>query len=412
MRQGQSSSFYDFLMDDDDDDEDDQHRSTILLLLLACLAAQYSTPRPQFYVRNRLEWNAHVAELHQESPQAFRQLYRMSLQSFNKLCSWIDPHVKVDPVMSSIRTGKCAISTEIALHCLLRWLAGGSHLDIRLSAGISVTSFYACIHKCKVAILDCNHLSIDFPETQGDIDESARNFQNLSTGGIIGGCVACLDGLLLPIRTPSPDETGNVMAYFSGHYAEFGINVQAACDSFCRFVYVSVVAPGRSSDVMALRKTSLCEIIERLPLGRYVIGDNAYVCTEHLLTPFPGDQRRLPQNDTYNYHLSQLRIRIEMTFGRFMNKWRVFQRPLQMKLKNAGHIFMCAARLYNFCANENLILPVDAMVLDDNDNTQAYIPSDQAQQVEGNSMMRDILVDQIYHSGFSRPAENRRRNRG
>ncbi len=80
------------------------------------------------------------------------------------------------------------------------------------------------------------------------------------------------------------------MSYYSGHYAEFGINIQAACDSSCRFVYVSVSAPGRTSDVVALRKISLCQIIEDLPLGKYVIGDNAYVCTEHLLTPFPGEQ--------------------------------------------------------------------------------------------------------------------------
>ncbi len=32
---------------------------------------------------------------------------------------------------------------------------------------------------------------------------------------------------------------------------------------------------------------------------------------------------------TTDYHLSQLTIRIEMTFGIFMNKWRLFQRPFR-----------------------------------------------------------------------------------
>ncbi len=217
--------------------------------------------------------------------------------------------------------------------------------------------------------------------------------------------------MLLPIQTPSSDETGNVTAYYSGHYAEYGINIQAACDSFCRFVYVSVSSPGGTSDVVALRRTSLCQTIEKLPLGMYVLADNAYVCSEHLLTPFPGEQQRRPQNDTYNYHLSQLRIRIEMTFGRFVNKWRLFQRPLQVKLKNAGKVYMCAALLYNFCTNERLSrLPGDA-TLEEEEHAAIYIPSDPLQRVEGNSMMREILVDKIYQSGFSRPAANRQRNR-
>ena len=216
--------------------------------------------------------------------------------------------------------------------------------------------------------------------------------------------------MLLPIRTPSSKETGNVTAFFSGHYAEYGINVQAACDSYCRFVYVSVAAPGRTSDVVAYRNISLSKLIKDLPFGKYVVADNAYVCSEHLLTPFPGEQRRQPQCDTYNYHLSQLRIRIEMTFGRFVNKWRLFQRPLQVNLKNAGKVHMSAARLYNFCANERLAGMQDVNGIDDEGREEIYIPSDTAVRVEGNSMMRDILVGKIYHSGLSRPEENQRRN--
>jgi len=408
MGRQQSNVFHDFLMEEDDETSDSE---VALLLFLAAMASHVHS-RPNYYVRNRIEWNTHVAELHMESPQAFYQLYRMNLESFNRLCSWIDPFVKVDPVMSSVRTGKSVIVTEVALHCLLRWLAGGSHLDIRISAGISIPSFYACVYKCINAILNCDQLAINFPTSNEEISESARNFCNASTNGIIDGCVACLDGMLLPIRTPSSDETGNVMAYYSGHYADYGINIQAACDSLCRFVYVSISAPGGTSDVVALRKTSLCQMIEALPLGKYVLADNAYVCTEHLLTPFPGEQRRLPQNDTYNYHLSQLRIRIEMTFGRFMNKWRLFQHPLQVKLRHIGKIYMCAARLHNFCTNERLSMQTEANSLDEEVSTELYIPSDHTEYVEGNSMMRDILVDKIYHSGLARPAENRRRNRG
>jgi hypothetical protein len=313
-------------------------------------------------------------------------------------------------IKSRNRTGKKSIGAEVVLHCLLRWLAGGSYLDIRLSAGISGPSVYVCIYKAVNAILQCDDLAISFPKTKADIDKSAADFQLISSDGIIDGCVACVDGLLVPIQVPSKKETGNVLAYFSGHYNTYGINVQAACDSRCRFLYVAIAAPGRSSDVVALQKTSLSQLIDSLPLGRYVIGDNAYVCNEHMLTPFPGVQRLQPRNDSYNFYLSQLRIRIEMTFGRFMNRWRFFQRPVQLKLKNTGRVFMCAARLHNFCEDERHEIAFEGPGPVDDDVVEVLHQLDDLEQVPGNSVMRDILVDQVYHSGLSRPGRNQRRN--
>mgnify|MGYP001810207069 CR=1 FL=1 len=153
----------------------------------------------------------------------------------------------------------------------------------------------------------------------------------------------------------------------------------------------------------------LTKKIENLPLGRYVIGDNAYVCTEHLLTPFPGEQRNQPEFDVYNFYVSQLRIRIEMTFGRFMNRWCLFNRPLKVKLTNVGKVFMCAARLHNFCSDEREGGTGDVLFLEETEVTE--IPaSDETLQVPGNSLMRDMLVEQVFHSGLSRPRSNRPSN--
>jgi len=58
-----------------------------------------------------------------------------------KLCDIISPKITDNDEMSRVRTGKNAITVEIMLHCLLRWLSGGSYLDIRLNAGISPANF-------------------------------------------------------------------------------------------------------------------------------------------------------------------------------------------------------------------------------------------------------------------------------
>jgi len=59
------------------------------------------------------------------------------------------------------------------------------------------------------------------------------------------------------------------------------LNVQAACDNKYRFVYAAVAVPGG-----AFRKTGLSQMIQKLPLRKFVVGDNAYVCSETLLTHF------------------------------------------------------------------------------------------------------------------------------
>jgi len=67
--------------------------------------------------------------------------------------------------MSGRRNGKDSITVEIMPHCLLRWLGGGSFLDIWLSAGTSKAAFYSCIYKYIDAILDSVALAFKFPNT-------------------------------------------------------------------------------------------------------------------------------------------------------------------------------------------------------------------------------------------------------
>ena len=136
------------------------------------------------------------------------------------------------------------------------------------------------------AIVMCGDLLFAFPQTEQELDTAAQEFQILSTNLVVNGCVGCLDGFLLKNQTPSSKESGNIKSYFSGHYQCYGINVQAVCDSKCQFTSVSVVAPGGSNDIAAFRKTSLQQTINQLPMGKYIVGNNAYICTETLLFPF------------------------------------------------------------------------------------------------------------------------------
>ena len=403
--------------DDDDNTHDDlrelwEDEADLLQLyferrkMILILAHSLSFRAPMF-CRDRMEWNTHVEELLRETGLPFERVYRMKHDSFLKLCSFIKPFMTIDHEMSRRRSqGKGPITTEMALHCLLRWLGGGSHHDIRIRVGISKASFYRVVYGCIAAILRVPELAYHFPRTQGEIAEASAGFLECSTNGVMDGCVAAIDGMLLRIQTPASSETGNVRAYFSGHYHDYGINIQAACDSQCRFLYASCAAPGGANDLRAYRCTTLASLVDALPPGKYVVGDNAYICSEKLLTPFSGSQKQHPVNDAFNFYCSQLRIRIEMTFGLFTTKWQIFRRPLQVRLKNVGKIFLCATRLHNFCIDQGEPSENSVNSLEDS------IPASTTPVANnrGNSEIRNLLVDKIRNEGYFRPGYNVDRN--
>jgi hypothetical protein len=82
---------------------------------------------------------------------------------------YLDPYLSVDPVMSTLTTNQPKISTKIIVSCFIRWTAGGSYLDIRTLAGISIASFYRVMGRCAKAILDSEALAYHFPQTPEDI---------------------------------------------------------------------------------------------------------------------------------------------------------------------------------------------------------------------------------------------------
>ncbi|KAK1934325.1 Periodic tryptophan protein 2 [Phytophthora citrophthora] len=59
-----------------------------------------------------------------------------------------------------------------------------------------------------------------------------------------------------------------------------------------------------------------------------------------------------PDRDSYNFHVSQLRIRIEMAFGLLVNKWRILKQPLFVRLRHCRIVISACMRLHNFCITQ------------------------------------------------------------
>ena len=88
------------------------------------------------------------------------------------------------------------------------------------------------------------------------------------------------------------------------------------------------------NDARAFRRLSGLKFwLDNLEDGFFCSGDNAYPLKNTMLIPYSGSQRFDEYRDVYNFYLSQMRIRIEMAFGRLTTKWRIFRKDLSYSTK-------------------------------------------------------------------------------
>ena len=152
------------------------------------------------------------------------------------------------------------------------------------------------------------------------------------------------------------------------------------------------------------------EWLQSIPNEYFLIGDNAYPLSNNLLIPYwqaallmvGGEYKR-----TYNFYLSQLRINIEMAFGRLTNKWRIFHKDLQTALPRTKDIVMCFARLHNYIIDtegdknatfeDNSTIPVCHTTNEgDSDFHHSNSPNDR----------RNNILHAIQADGVARPVTN------
>ena len=126
--------------------------NALLLATVTCSVAVHVHEHDNPFYHDRLEWVEHVSYVNCEGPQMHFMPCTgcTTLASYMKLCDLIDDAVRKEyTMMASTRTGNLVgviTITPIALHCCIHWLAGGSHHDIRLTAGMGKTSFYFAMH--------------------------------------------------------------------------------------------------------------------------------------------------------------------------------------------------------------------------------------------------------------------------
>lgn len=156
----------------------------------------------------------------------------------------------------------------------------------------------------------------------------------------------------------------NTISEFHNYKGTNSIVLLGIADANYRFLYVNVGCQGRISDGGVFKNTSFYKKLEEnelnLPkneplLGRtlslpYVlVADDAFPLTEHIMKPYKTDLNKGSPKRVYNYRLSRARRIIENTFGLLSSVFRVFRKPIEIKVEDTiVNVVLACVYLHNF----------------------------------------------------------------
>ena len=183
-------------------------------------------------------------------------------------------------------------------------------------------------------------------------------------------CIGAIDGKHVQIQCPP--RSGSLYHNFKGF---FSIVLMAVVDANYRFICVDIGDLGSNSDggIFSNSKFGKAFLEHKLdiPSGRtlpgmtpayriplVLIGDEAFPSRPDLLRPYPGrkDFKLTPQQEEYNARLSRARRIVENAFGIMTQRFRIYQRRIQLFPPTAVKIVQATVVLHNFLTDVDLEL--------------------------------------------------------
>jgi DDE superfamily endonuclease len=252
------------------------------------------------------------------------------------------------------------ITTSVRLACAIRYFAGGSPYDIMTTYQIGHADTMLSIWYVVEAINAHPELAIEYPTDHEEQRAVARGFQEVSKADF-ACCAGAIDGILIWTHKLTEKDCELVRCgagkFFCGRKHKYGMNCQAICDARGKFLDLSIRYPGSSSDCLAFEKMSIfTKLMQRgfLAPGLCLFGDNAYINSMFMATPFAGVVSG-GTKDAYNFFQSQVRIRIECAFGMLTHRWALLRSaiPMNISIRRTVALVMALAKLHNFCIDEN-----------------------------------------------------------
>ena len=156
--------------------------------------------------------------------------------------------------------------------------------------------------------------------------------------------------VFLSTEKDAGDDIGR-KSFLCARKAKFGLNMQAVSDKRGRILDLSIKCGGSSSDCLAFEASNVYSRLSRglLAPGLVLFGDNAYINSSFMATPFPNVSSG--KKDDYNFFHSQLRIRVECSFGMLVHRWGILRSaiPMGITIQKTVALVNALAKLHNYC---------------------------------------------------------------
>ncbi|PNF36799.1 hypothetical protein B7P43_G09636, partial [Cryptotermes secundus] len=177
-------------------------------------------------------------------------------------------------------------------------------------------------------------------------------------------CLGSIDGKHITIKCPN--NSGS--KYFS-YLKKYSIILMAIVDDNYKFICIDVGGYGKNSDGGIFEASAMGRKIAdgtfSIPADRslpgqneltpcVLIGDEAFPLRPNIMRPFPYRQPRQDyRKEIYNKRLCRARRVVENAFGILAQKWRIFLRPIQVKVETTISIVKAACILHNYLRSTN-----------------------------------------------------------
>lgn len=350
-----------------------------------------------------------VEEMEYLTDRQFKEMFRIDRAAFDWLSEELDPLLRRNEAKAKNSSGS-AISTVIRLAVTLRWLAGGSHIDLCFAWGVSKTSFFSerGVLWPTIQALDDYLPDISFPiDNTFELEEMRAGF-NARNNSVMDGLVMVIDGLLVRTRCPTKDEVPDPKSYVH-RKGGFGILVMAGCDASAKFRSLTAKNTGSTNDNVAWETSALGDALSanRLAADYFIGGDEAFTCTESLVSPWHGRGIGV-WKDSFNYWLSHSRQTIERAFGMLVARWGIYWRKFRFAYVKWSLVIAVTMKLHNLCVDRGLETPMkrfhedyeegdSCIILDNSRNDDGDV-----RRVTSVDRRRD-LTESLKNSGTGRP---------
>jgi hypothetical protein len=322
----------------------------LMLTFLQCLRVLLALPVCPGHVRASLHRERVLLRDMQSRMTAehWVRSFRMNLCDVQELYAAIADRLHRNTV-KAVNSSGSPIAPECRLLMAIRWLAGGSYLDLMAIYGVSKAAFFQSLWEVLGYIVEAN--PVVFKLAAEDCEDRATGFRLRQRRDVFRHVIGAVDGILIACQCPSMSEYPRPAQFFTrkGFYA---FNCQAVCDYRRMFTFFAIDCPGSCHDSVAFSMSMLGKNLFRIPEPYYILGDAAYKVFDRVLVPYEGKGRNSVEQN-FNFFQLSLHMNIECSFGLLVARWGVLWRPLRSTLQHNILTIRAVVALHNWCQQRN-----------------------------------------------------------